>query len=111
MSDPSNNNEAQGIRSVLIAGPACSVVMGMLFLLIQGLLWEAITLNPLALIGALLGLGLVGAIVGNISGMGLRMLLRDESSNDDWQIPVIAAGAASALVGLMITHFLAGLLW
>jgi hypothetical protein len=111
MNETGDYNPVPGIRAVLVAGFMSGNVLGWLYLAVTGHLLESLSLNPVALGGAFLGVGLVGMWVGAVSGLSLRLLLGERTASDGWYAPIIVAGAASGGMGLLIASFVVGVLW
>jgi hypothetical protein len=91
---------------VFLAGFFTGNACGLLYLGVTGHPWESVTLSPLALVGAFLGVGLVGAMIGGVCDLSLRLLLGEGKTTAGWQAPAVVAGVASATIGLWITGFL-----
>jgi hypothetical protein len=111
MSEPLDPNPIPGIRAVFLAGFLTGDLCGLVYLAIIGHLWESILLNPLALIGAFLGIGLVGTMIGGVSGLSLGLLLGAHKGTVGRQVPFVVAGMTSAATGLLITRYLVATLW
>lgn len=111
MTEAPEPNPVPRIRAMFITGFITSDTCGVLYLLIIGRLWESITLNPLAVVGALLGVGLSGMLIGNLAGLSLRLLLGERSGAAGWVMSVAVAGVAAAVTGLAIAVVLTSLLW
>ncbi|MSQ96742.1 MAG: hypothetical protein EXR98_19610 [Gemmataceae bacterium] len=103
MSEVEDSNPVPGIRGVFIAGFFSGNISGLTYLTINGHLIDSVTLNPIALIGAFLGIGLVGAMLGGLSGLSVKLLRGAMKAKDGWHIPVAVAAAVSATVGLLIS--------
>ena len=111
MSEPVDSNPIVGSRAVFIAGFLTGNVCGLVYLGVGGHLWESVSLNPIALIGAFLGIGLVGTLIGGMSGLALKLLLDAQMVTRGWLAAVIIAGLTSGLTGLLITGYLVVELW
>jgi hypothetical protein len=92
-----------GIRAVFLAGFFTGNAFGLLYLLFSGNLLGSL-MNPLALGGAFIGVGILGTMIGGITGLGLRLLLGEQDASKGWEAPIIASVIASALMGLFITN-------
>ena len=91
-----------GIRAVLIAGFVSGNAVGLAYLTLEGHLSESLRLNPLALLGAILGVGIAGTLVGAVCGLFLRLRLEKQGAADVSRGPVVVSAFASALVELLI---------
>jgi len=99
-----------GIRAVLLAGFLSGNAIGLLYLTLEGDLLESLQLNPLALFGAFLAVGLAGMMVGALCGLP-RFCLEKLGAADGWQGPVVVSGTVYACVGFMISSAVIGALW
>jgi hypothetical protein len=110
MSDPPDPTPA--IRAVLLTGFFSGNAVGLVYMAVRGVLLEAIQLNPLAVFGGFLFVGLLGLMVGAFSGLSLKLLL-DKVSGDTapWWMPAFVAGCFSALVGFYVTHGMTSFFW
>ena len=109
MTDNGEDHEPMpGIRSVLIAGFVSGNVSGLFYLLLSGRLLEPWWMAPLALLvllGAMMGVGVVGTLFGTLVGLSGRMLLHGSQLSESWWPPVILSGLTSAAVGWCIAEF------
>ena len=100
-----------GIRAVLIAGFVSDNAVGLACLTLEGHLSESLRLNPLALLGAILGVGIAGMLVGAVCGLFLGLRLEKQGAADVSREPVVVSAIASALVGLLIASVAISALW
>ena len=111
MDENHDSDPVPGIRAVLLAGFLSGNAFGLLYLTFTGHLLESLWLNPLALVGAILGIGLVGVTIGAMCGLSLRLLLGEQKAKDGWLLPSLVAGAASAASGLWIAYMLVAMVF
>jgi hypothetical protein len=100
-----------GIRAVLVTGCLSGNLVGLALLTFEGHLSESLRLNPIALLGAILEVGIAGMLVGAVCGLFLRLRLEKQGAADVWQGPVVVSAAASALVGFLIANAAISALW
>jgi hypothetical protein len=99
-----------GIRAVLIAGFVSGNSVDLIFLALEGHLLESLELNPLALFGALLGVGIAGMMTGAFAGLIVK-LVQEKRGATDVGGPVIVSAVISGLVGFAIANAIIGVLW
>ena len=99
-----------GIRAVLAAGFLTGNAVGLLYLTYEGHLSESLELNPLALFGAILGVGIAGMMAGAACGLCIK-LLQEKRGAAEVGGPIIVSAAASGLVGFLIANALISALW
>jgi hypothetical protein len=110
MSQP-NPDPMPGIRAVLITGFLSGNVIGLIYLALEGHLGESLRLNPVALFGAVLGVGIAGMMVGAACGLFLRLRLEKRGAADVSQGPLVVSAVASAFVGFVIASAVINALW
>src|SRR5579864_8515287 len=89
------------IRAVLLAGFISGNAIGLIYLTLEGHLLESLQQNPLALFGAILGIGIAGTMVGGACGLMIK-LVQEKRGATDVGGPVIVSAAVSGLVGFLI---------
>lgn len=109
-SNADSSNPMPRIRAVLLAGFVAADIAGLLYLALAGRFMEALTLNPLALFGALLGGGLMGMAFGVLCGLTLSMVLGVQSSSKGWLAPILVSGCVGTATGWMIAYVIMGML-
>jgi hypothetical protein len=97
-----------GIRLVLAAGFVSADAVGLLCLTIAGQLIQAAILNPLALAGAIAGVGFLGMMFGSIGGLSLRLLLAGRSAAGGWYAPIVLSALIGAAIGWFSAQFVMG---
>jgi hypothetical protein len=97
-----------GIRAVLLTGFLAGNIVGFVYVLFTGLLQpEWFDLYALlAVLGTMVGVGLLGTMFGTVVGLSARMLLHGMRISESWWPPVILSGLVSAALGLCIAVFL-----
>jgi hypothetical protein len=100
------------IRAVLLAGFFSGNLCGVVYMVARGVFVEGLRLNPLAMLGGFLGVGLLGMMGGALCGLSLRLVLERTGrlASGRWT-PVVIAALASGFVGLVIVYALVGILW
>lgn len=111
MVEHGDSDPTSGIRAVLLVGFLSGDTFGLLYLTFTGHLLESLWLNPLALFGAFLGIGMVGAMIGSVFGLSSRMLLGKRWAKNGWLVPVLVAGTASGVAGLLQAYVLVALVF
>ena len=91
-----------GIRLVILGGFLGANAGSFLSLVARGYVSEVLV-NPLAIFGGFMGIGLLGAMVGSISGLSLRLLLERLKLAIGWHLPVVLAIIAAAMLGFAVT--------
>jgi hypothetical protein len=100
-----------GIRAVLVTGFVAGNVSALFYMATRGVLIEAIQLNPIAVLGGFLAVGLVGMITGTMCGLSLRLILeRIAGASKSWWPPVLFAAVVSGAIGLLIVRLILGVL-
>ncbi len=100
------------IRAVLLTGFFGGNVCGMLSMAARGVLLDGLRLNPFAMFGGFLGVGLVGMMFGAICGLSLRLVLeRTGRAGAGRWTPVATAAVVSGFIGTVIVYSLVGLFW
>jgi len=105
-------NPMPGIRAVIWTGFLTSNVAAIIPLVARGHWRDLIELLPdelPTLLGAVLGIGTLGMVIGTIIGLSLRLLVESEAENRGWGAPLIAAGIVSTLTGLAVGQGLTAL--
>ncbi len=90
------------VRNVLLTSILTSVFSGLAYVAIRGQLLVWLMSNPLAVIGGVLGVGLVGMWIGTFCGLSFKMLMCERAGR---YVPVLISGGASAVAGLLIAYF------
>jgi len=109
MSQRSESDPTSGIRAVLTGGFLSGNVGAFLYLVFQGFLLDAV-MNPLAVVGCFLGIGLIGMMAGAVFGLSLRLILTKLEANCGWRGPMALSMAVSGVLGLLIVHVIMSLL-
>jgi hypothetical protein len=104
-----------GIRAVLLTGFFAGNVCGLLYALLTGRLFENLgwidSYALLAFVGAMMGVGIVGTMVGAFVALSARLLLHGMRLSESWWTPVVLSGLTSGLIGLCVAVFLVGALF
>lgn len=109
MNDPHDPRPV--IRAVLLAGFFGGNLCGMLYMAARGVLLEGLSLNPLAMLGGFLAVGLVGMMGGGMCGLALTLALEKSGTRRFLWMPVVTAAVVSGVIGTVIVYALVGLFW
>jgi hypothetical protein len=58
-----------------------------------------------------MGIGLIGMMVGSLTGLSMKLLLGEPQTKDNWRVPVIVAGLSSSVAGSMIAYMLVAMIF
>jgi hypothetical protein len=103
-----------GIRAVLLAGFLAGNLVGLLYALLTGHLFEPgwADLYALAALGGIVAaVGVAGTMLGAIVGLSARLLQHGTGESESWWFPVLLSGLVSGLLGLCIAGFLVSALF
>ncbi len=94
-----------GIRAILLAGFLSGNGLGLFYITVSGN-FAKLLMEPLAVLGVFLAIGLAGLMVGTFLGLTLRLFQRDQKANEGWHGPIFVAVLASGTIGVLVTHAL-----
>jgi hypothetical protein len=104
--DPHDPNHVRAIRAVFLTGLLACPMCGLVYLAVTGHLQESVSLNPLALAGAFIGFAIVGASVGGVCGLSMKV-----GPASRWTLPVLVSALASMSVGWLMASGLLAMVW